>query len=297
MQDSSDRVANANVLLPARIPGGTNVPHSSPRLVVTSPTGGAGRTTLALHLAVALGAAGHRTLLVDLDPNNGVAHALGRGDRTFRGVADVLALDVAPSQVVVETRSPNLALLLRGRLDPIDVAQFESLLSERGRLSSMLGLVEAQYDRIVIDAPSGVRSLVCAALAEGTHALVALCADARSVRALSQTLRVIESVQKRDNPTLALAGIVLTRVDLERASSQSAVGSMWEGFDCVFESTIPEREIIAKAWESGVPVGHLGAEGAFAARRFAALAREVEDVIAPANQPVEHHVDNPRPFF
>jgi chromosome partitioning protein len=70
----------------------------STRLIVTSPTGGAGRTTLALHLAVAFGASGCRTLLVDLDPNNGVAHALGRGDRTFRGVADVLALDVAPSR-------------------------------------------------------------------------------------------------------------------------------------------------------------------------------------------------------
>jgi cellulose biosynthesis protein BcsQ len=142
----------------------------------------------------------------------------------------------------------------------------------------MLGLVEGQYDRVVIDAPSGVRSIVCAALGEATHALVALCADPRSVRALSQTLRVIESVRQRSNRTLALAGIVLTRVDLERTSS-------------------PESEIIAKAWEVGVPVGHLGAEGAFATRRFAALAREVEDVISPANQPTEHHVDDPRPFF
>lgn len=269
----------------------------STRLIVTSPTGGTGRTTLALHLAVALGAAGRRTLLVDLDPNNGVAHALGRGDRTYRGVADVLALDVAPSQVIVETRSPNLALLLRGRLDPIDVPQFESLLGERGRLSSLLGLVEAQFDFIVIDAPSGVRALVRAALAEGTHALVAVGADPRSVRALAQTLRVIESIRERENPNLALAGMVLTRVDLKCTSSQSAVGSMWEGFDCVFESTIPESEIIAKAWEIGVPVGHMGAEGEFAARRFATLAREVEEVIAPANQAVEHNVDNPRPFF
>lgn len=269
----------------------------SSRLVVTSPTGGSGRTTLALHLAVALGALGKRTLLVDLDPNNGVAHALGRGDRSFRGVADVLALDVAPTQVLIETRSPNLSLLLRGKLDPIDVPQFEQLLSERGRLSSMLGLVDGAFDRVVIDVPAGVRGMVRAALADSSHAIVAVEADPRSVRALSQSLRVIESVRAKDNARLALAGLVLTRVDLKRASSQDAIGSIWEGFDCVFESTVAESEAIARAWDVGVPVGHLGTEGEAAARRFMALAQELESVIQPPTGAVETHGDDPRPFF
>ncbi|MFO0560397.1 MAG: ParA family protein [Polyangiales bacterium] len=267
------------------------------RFVVTSPTGGSGRTTLALHLAVALGSLGHRTLLVDLDPNNGVAHALGRGDRSFRGVADVLALDVAPSQVVVDTRSPNLSLLLRGKLDPIDVPQFEQLLSERGRLSSMLGLVEGAFDRVVIDVPAGVRGVVRAALAECTHTVVAVEADPRSVRALSQSLRVIESVRARENPKLSLAGLVLTRVDLKRASSQDAIGAIWEGFDCVFESTVAESEAIAKAWDRGVPVGHIGSDGDAAARRFTALAQELEAAIQPSNAAEEQQSDSTRPFF
>ncbi len=267
------------------------------RLIVTSPTGGSGRTTLALHLAVALGALGKRTLLVDLDPNNGVAHAIGRGDRSFRGVADVLALDVAPSQVLVDTKSSNLALLLRGRLDPIDVPQFEALLSERGRLSSLLGLVEAEFDRVVIDAPSGVRSIVRNALADSTHTVVAVGAEARSVRALSQLLRVIESVREHENPALVLAGIALCRVELKRASAQAAIGALWDGFECVFESTIAESDLVARAWDSGVPVGHFGAEGEVVARRFASLAQEIEAVIQPANGAAEFNVDQPRPFL
>jgi chromosome partitioning protein len=267
------------------------------RFVITSPTGGSGRTTLALHLAVALGELGHRTLLVDLDPNNGVAHALGRGDRAFRGVADVLALEAAPSQVLVGTRSANLSLLLRGRLDPLDVPQFEQLLSERGRLSSMLGLVEDEFDRVVIDVPAGVRGVVRAALAECTHALVALEAAPRSVRALSQSLRVIESVRDRENPAISLAGIVLTRVDLGRESTQDAIGAMWEGFDCVFESMVVESDAIATAWNLGVPVGHIGSKGAVAARRFIAVAQELEATIQRSNAVQEQCRDSIRPFF
>jgi cellulose biosynthesis protein BcsQ len=123
-------------------------------------------------------------------------------------------------------------------------------------------------------------------------------AEPRSVRALAQSLRVIEAVRARDNPQLALAGLVLTRVDLMRASCQQATGALWEGFDCVLESLIAESDAIAKAWALGVPVGHIGAEGEAVARRFAALARELEESLQSSKSEAEQeHVDGIRPFF
>lgn len=268
------------------------------RLTFTSPIGGVGRSTIALHTAVAWGARGRRTLLIDLDPNNGLAHAIGRGDRSTRGVCDVLALDVAPSQVIVPTRNPNTSLLLRGRLDPLDASHFEALLSERGRLAAMLAHLEHDFDRIIVDAPSGTRAITRAALVESSHAAIVLGADSRSVRALSQTMRLIESVRAQDNAGLALSGIALSRVDLRRVSAQSAVGALWDGFECVFESTIAESDVVAKAADAGVPVTHWGVEGQPVARRFDALAQEIDATLhEPHRQGANAHDSQPRPFL
>jgi chromosome partitioning protein len=267
------------------------------KIIVTSATGGAGRTTLALHLAVALGARGLRTLLVDLDPSNGVAHALGRGDRALRGVADVLALDAAPSQVMLETRSDNLWLLPRGRLDPTEARGYEALLSEPGRLASILGAAEQGFDRVVIDAPAGVGALARAGLAAADRAVLAVAADPLALRALSQALRVIESARAHENPRLSLLGIVLTRVDLRSARGQSAANALWDGFESVCEAVVPESEAIAEAAELGVPVGFIGARGAAAARRFEALADELEARRSSGQERTGDNDDGPRSFL
>src|SRR5512142_1780966 len=104
------------------------------RIVLASQKGGVGKTTVALNLAVALAERGHRTLLVDLDPQGAIGLSLARGDTELAGLAELLMGLIEPKVAVLPTHLPGLSLLPRGRLDPTDVPTFEHEVSAPGAL-------------------------------------------------------------------------------------------------------------------------------------------------------------------
>jgi Mrp family chromosome partitioning ATPase len=61
-------------------------PPASPILAVCSPKGGAGKTTIALNLAVALARTGVNVLLFDVDPNGDVLSALDAHGSVEQGI-------------------------------------------------------------------------------------------------------------------------------------------------------------------------------------------------------------------
>jgi len=72
--------------------------------------GGTGKTTTAVTLAHGLAMRGHRVLLVDVDSQGQCARALGLA--STRGLAEVIAGDLAPGAAILQAR-PSLWLLAR----------------------------------------------------------------------------------------------------------------------------------------------------------------------------------------
>ena len=251
-----------------------------PRIAVVSQKGGVGKTTVSLNLALALAERGHRTLLVDLDPQGGVGHSLAKGDTDLTGLADVLAGQAAARDAVMATSVGNLALLPRGRLDPIDVCDLELMLHAPGKLETVLAEAEAGYEVTLIDTPSGLGMPTRAALRVADYVLVPLQTERLALRSIAQLLRVIEHVKATENPRLELLGVLPTMADKRAEPSVAVLVDAWNDLTAVLDTVVPRHAAFAEASEAGVPLGFLGGPPSPEARRFDMLAAELEDAMA-----------------
>lgn len=263
----------------------------SRRLAVVSQKGGVGKTTIALNLSLAFAESGRKTLLVDLDPQGGIAHSLAKQDAELPGVAELLVGAFEPEDVVVRTKVPGLGLLPRGRLDPIDVGAFETAIGSRGVLERMLASVEAGYDVTVVDTPSGLGVVARGVLAVADFVLLPFQAEPLALRSLVQALRVVDYVQGGENPRLELLGILPTMVERTKDPSHGVMMELWSHFDGVLETTVPRADVFAIASERGVPVGFLAGPPAPEARRFDVLARELADRMDRTSMEGRTHVE------
>lgn len=264
------------------------------RIVIASQKGGVGKTTVALHLALALAERGRRTLLVDLDPQGGIGLSLARADAELAGVADRLMGVISAEEAVVATHVRALSILSRGKLDPVDVCEFEQAIYAPGVLDGLLAEVEGGFDVVIIDTPSGMGMITRGALRAASFVLLPFQASALSLRSVSQALRVIEHVKSNENPDLSLLGILPTMAERDKDVSQEILVDIWTGFAGVLDTVIPHSDVFVRASREGLPVGFLSGPPSPEARRFTTLAAEVEGLLETMSPSEALHADRPQ---
>lgn len=264
------------------------------RIVVASQKGGVGKTTVSLNLALALAERGLRTLLIDLDPQGGIGHSLAKGDAELAGVAELLMGQASSQEVVLRTKVPTLALLPRGRLDPVDICAFQQALEVRGVLGDLLDNVDEPFERVILDTPSGMGPVPRAALAVSDSVLIPLQAEPLALRSLAPMMRVVAHIRDNLNPGLALLGILPTMVERTKEAAQSVLTEIWSGVEGVLDTTIPRADVFGQASLTGLPLSYLGGPLSPEARRFELLAAEIEGLIAQLKEGAGAHDERPQ---
>jgi chromosome partitioning protein len=227
---------------------------------------------------VAFAEAGRNTVVVDLDPQGAIGLFLAKEDAEWGGLAEVMISDASPNDVVLKTSLPNLKILARGRIDPVDTCEYELQLHRGDALARTLEAIESEgnLDYVILDTPSGLGPVTRAAMAVGHFVLLPLQAEPVAFRTMSQILRVIEHVQKHENPDLRLLGILPTMVQLDNDPSLNVMSSVWSGFGGVLDTVIPRSDVFVQASEIGIPLSFLGGRTRPEARRYTLLSDEIE---------------------
>src|SRR5512144_58084 len=185
-------------------------------LALVSGKGGVGKTSLTANLGGLLAVAGHRVLLVDLDPQGNLGRDLGHIDRGDGGIA---------LRNAVLTRQPLQPLIgVRTNLDVVpggpDVEDLSAALGSRQyrdedwalQLRDSLSPLNDHYDIALLDCPPGIRLLQEMALAACHWAIIPTRSDEASIDGLQRVAERFERVRALWNPDLTLLGVVLFAV-------------------------------------------------------------------------------------
>lgn len=169
--------------------------------------GGTGKTTTAAALISYYHEKGRPVLAVDLDPQCNLSLAMGAdtGKRTILGAL------TGEADTVTTIQSTQSGDCIAGSAA---LSAAESILNSTGkeyRLREALETITGKYEHIIIDSPPALGVLSINALTAADTVIIPCQADIFSIQGLKQLTDTIKQVRKYCNPSLVIAGILLTR--------------------------------------------------------------------------------------
>lgn len=208
--------------------------------------GGVGKTTSTLNLGAALLERGYSVLLVDLDPQGSLTTSLGEDpeeiDQTLYSalLSNIQDEDFSLSEVTyvldngLEFVPANIELSA-AELDLSKATMGEMVLRD------VLESVDDDYDFILIDCPPNLGLLTINSLSASDEVIIPLQADYLALKGVNLLMRTIATVKRKINPSLQIAGVMLTMADLRTLHAREVVAAAREALEGqvrVFEPVI-----------------------------------------------------------
>lgn len=264
---------------------------------VTNQKGGVGKTTTAINLGSALIDEGKSVLLIDNDPQGNLTAALGYTPaEQKRTLANFLLaaidypedLEIHLERGILHTGS-GLSLIpanrrladAAARLQVMQLSQYNAVGdTERSCekvMDSLMPFLRDAYDYIIIDCGLKHELLTVNALAASDYCIIPVQSHFLASEGVPDVLDMVRSVKEKFNPSLEVAGILLTmyqtRPQLCRSVRESVVDIYGDSYH-VFERPIEYSIKVAECPAAGQSIFEYAPKNA-AADSYRSLAREV----------------------
>jgi len=243
-------------------------------VTIASQKGGVGKTTTAINLGFSLSRLGEKVLIVDGDPQGGIAQASNLDVRTSKGLVHALRND--KEDIVVFYQENSLAVVGTGINDPGDVLFFEKAATD-GTLGDLLRSISEGFDYVLIDAPVGVGQIVTALLGVSDCYILVMNCLASTVKSVSRFLEISQWIKENVNSKLELTGVVVTMFHKNSLSETQIYKHLKTRLPdrFFFNTVIPFDDIFETASMKGIPAAMLP-ESQVAASRYQELAEEMQ---------------------
>ena len=225
-------------------------------LAIINQKGGVGKSTTAVNLAAALGAAGKEVLLIDLDPQGNATSGYGIDKRDIgQCVYNVLLGETPVEDVILANVGKGVDVLP----STISLAGAEvelvNEMARENRLKNALGSLRGRYDYILIDCPPSLGLLTINALVAADKLLIPIQCEFYALEGVTKLLDSMKRVKSVLNPSLDIYGIVLTMYDSRTNLSKQVVDEVRSFFgNTVFKTLIPRTVKLSEAPSYGQPI-------------------------------------------
>jgi chromosome partitioning protein len=255
-------------------------------LAVINHKGGAGKTTTSVNLAAAIGEAGSRVLLIDLDPQGSASDWIGAHDDS-RGMFDVFVGSAEFATLAQRTIVPGVDIVPSS---PWLVTAERTLMGDlAAAFVRAINRLPANWDIVIADCPPSIAFLSVAALTAFREVLIPVETHAIALPGVASLIREMDQIRIGLNPQLGAPRILAGRVNRTVHSRQVLEELQRLYGDLVLRSTIRDSVRLAEAAGLRLPVT-LSAHDSRVANDFRAVAAELLGVAAKPTPPVEESV-------
>lgn len=238
--------------------------------------GGTGKTTSAVNIAAFLALAGHKTLLIDMDPQGNATTGVGLNHREInRTIYEALLGEASIFDCIKATSIVNL-LILPSSIN-LTGAEVELINSNNRefRLKELITKLSPDIEYIIIDAPPSLGLLTVNVLTAASEVIIPMQCEYYALEGLSSIVSIIELVRNRLNSIVQIKGILFTMADFRTRLTMQVITEVRRVFpSSIFNTVIPRNIKLAEAPSFGKPIYHYD-QACSGARAYFNLTEEI----------------------